>query len=73
MFQISVSELFTILVVGVLLLKPKEFIILLKQIKKLNKIIFTKNPIEEARFLNEYFNLFDKKNIRKMKNGNLKR
>ena len=70
MFQISMSELVIIIVIGVFLLKPKELIILLQKMKKFMVI---KNNVEEELSFSKNFTLSARKNIKNMKNGNTKR
>ena len=62
MFNISLSELFLVFVVGSLFLTPKDLVILFQKIQYFNKILNSKIDIVEDFLDLKYFDLFNNQN-----------
>ena len=60
MFDISLSELLLIFIIGVLVLKPKDLVSIFEKIKRFNRKLMNKEGIEEDFFGLENIDLFNK-------------
>jgi Sec-independent protein translocase protein TatA len=60
MFDISLSELLLIFIIGVLVLKPKDLVSVFEKVKKFNRKLMNKEGIEEDFFGLENIDLFNK-------------
>lgn len=60
MFDISLSELLLIFIIGVLVLKPKDLVKVFEKIRGFNRKLMNKKGIEEDFFGLENIDLFNK-------------
>ena len=60
MFDISLSELLLIFIIGVLVLKPKDLVNVFEKVKRFNRKLMNKEGIEEDFFGLENIDLFNK-------------
>lgn len=60
MFDISLSELLLIFIIGVLVLKPKDLVSIFEKVKRFNRKLMNKKGIEEDFFGLENIDLFNK-------------
>lgn len=60
MFDISLSELLLIFIIGVLVLKPKDLVSVFEKVKKFNGKLMNKESVEEDFFGLENIDLFNK-------------
>lgn len=60
MFDISLSELVLIFIIGVLVLKPKDLVSIFEKVKRFNRKLMNKEGIEEDFFGLENIDLFNK-------------
>ncbi|MFK7760949.1 MAG: twin-arginine translocase TatA/TatE family subunit [Candidatus Midichloriaceae bacterium] len=60
MFDISLSELLLIFIIGVLVLKPKDLVSIFEKVKRFNRKLMNKEGIEEDFFGLENIDLFNK-------------
>jgi Sec-independent protein translocase protein TatA len=60
MFDISLSELLLIFIIGVLVLKPKDLVRIFEKVKGFNRKLMNKKGIEEDFFGPENIDLFNK-------------
>jgi len=60
MFDISLSELLLIFIIGVLVLKPKDLVSVFEKVKKFNRKLMNKEGMEEDFFGLENIDLFNK-------------
>jgi len=62
MFDISLSELLLVFVVGTIVLKPKDFVTILQRLSKFDKKLFNKAEDQEDFVSFNKANLFDQNN-----------
>ena len=60
MFDISLSELLLIFIIGVLVLKPKDLVNVFEKVKRFNRKLMNREGIEEDFFGLENIDLFNK-------------
>ena len=65
MFDISLSELLLIFIIGVLVLKPKDLVSIFEKVKRFNRKLMNKEDIEEDFFGLENIDLFNKDGVLK--------
>ena len=63
MFDISLSELLLIFIIGVLVLKPKDLVIVFEKVRGFNRKLMNKKGIEEDFFGLENIDLFNKDDV----------
>ena len=63
MFDISLSELLLIFIIGVLVLKPKDLVRVFEKVRGFNRKLMNKKGIEEDFFGLENFDLFNKDDV----------
>ena len=63
MFDISLSELLLIFIIGVLVLKPKDLVSIFEKVKRFNRTLMNKEGIEEDFFSLENIDLFNKDDV----------
>ena len=63
MFDISLSELLLIFIIGVLVLKPKDLVRVFEKVRGFNRKLMNKKGIEEDFFGLENIDLFNKDDV----------
>ena len=63
MFDISLSELLLVFIIGVLVLKPKDLVRVFEKVRGFNRKLMNKKGIEEDFFGLENIDLFNKDDV----------